>query len=287
MNDDVQLLADVPDFLIGTGAFLKATPATEGERRVCFFEASNEGRDLQNEVVASKALAESAPYFLQYGNIDIDHLTLIGPKLGIPDHMSYEIGRPVDVGQRGDKTFVKAEIFRGEGPAAVKANQFWSSITDIDPPTRWYPSVAGTPLEKSIEVDPKTMARKATIKRVRWTNIGVSRTPVNPHVPTVATTPIGTFMKALVAGYGADSATLEGGGALRAQSLYGGRINYFDFRNRITKAVQDGRVGDKPLTADLCAYAAREYGLSGDEATEHVERFTRDLKHGLSKRRSQ
>jgi len=292
--DDAQLLASVPEFL-SLGAMLKATPSTEGARRFVYFEASNEGLDQQGEIVAAKALADSADYFLRYGNVDIDHYTLIGPKLGIPDYPLYEIGRPVDVRQDGGRTFVKAEIYSGSGPAAERANQFWSSLTEITPPARWYPSVGGKVLAKAIEIDPKTKLRKALIKKVRWYNIGVSKTPVNQHVAACATVPVGAFAKcwtaagldiakALEAGYGTDSTALEGGAALRKQSLDGVVHSYFDFRNRLAAAVRSGAAGKNPGVQQLVEYSAKRFGLSPDEAAEWVERFMRDLKSGLNKR---
>jgi hypothetical protein len=290
--DDGALLAAVPDF-IAIGGMLKASPQTEGGRRIVFFEASNEERDIQNEVVAAKALAESAEYYKKYGNVDIDHVTMLGPKLGIPDYQSYEIGRPLDVGQTGTKTFVKAEIYQGEGGAAEKANHFWDSITKLTPPKRWYPSVAGAVLDKGVEVDGSGM-RKAVIRKVRWSNVAVSRTPVNPHVPTVATVPVGVFAKcwgvggldiakALEAGYGTDSATQTGGAALREQSLHGKPINYFDFRNKLADAMRKGECGENPGARQLVAHTVKTFGVSEDEAAEHVERFMRDFSAGLKR----
>lgn len=294
MQNDAQLLAGIPDYL-SIGSMLKATPEFSGGQRIVYFEASNEGLDQQGEVVAAKALADSAEYFKRYGNIDIDHFTLIGAKSGIPDYPLYEIGRPVDVRQTGKTTFVKAEIYSGTGDAAVRANQFWSSLTEINPPARWYPSVGGSVLEKAVEIDPDTKLRKAIIKKVRWNNIGVSKTPVNQHVSTCATVPVGAFAKcwtaagldlakALEAGYGTDSASLGGGAALRKQSLDGRVHSYFDFRNKIAGAMRNGSAGKNPGARDLIAHAATKFGLSSDQAAEWVERFMRDLKNGLNKR---
>lgn len=285
---DSDLLAAVPDF-ISLGALLKATPTVEAGERICFLEASNEGLDQQSEVVAAKALADSAGYFQRYGNIDIDHYTMIGAKAGIPDYAMYEIGQPIAVGQRDGATFVKARIYAGDGPAAERANYFWSSLTDINPPARWYPSVGGAILEKAIEIDPATNMRKAIVKRVRWSNIGMSKTPVNQHVSTCATVPIGVFAKsmtasggfdiakALSAGYGTDSADITGGGALRKQSLYGANA-YYDVRDMLARIVRKGGAGVKaPRAHDLSDYLVRTLGVSADTAAEYVERFMRDL----------
>lgn len=300
MQNDAQLLAGIPEFL-SIGSMLKATPHMDGGQRIVYFEASNEGLDQQNEVIAAKALAESAEYFKRYGNIDIDHYTLIGKpnaelgRPGIPGCELFEIGRPLDVRQTGATTFVKAEIYSGVGPAAERANDFWSSITDLNPPQRWYPSVGGSVMAKSVQIDPRTKLRKAIVSKVRWTNIGVSKTPVNQHVGTCATIPLGAFAKswtsagldfakALEAGYGTDSATLVGGGAMRKQSLDGVVHSYFDFRNKLAAAMSSRAVGKNPGARDLVEFAATKFSLPRDQSAEWVERFMRDLKNGLNKR---
>lgn len=302
MQNDDQLLAGIPEFL-SIGSMLKATPQMDGGQRIVYFEASNEGLDQQGEVIAAKALAESAEYFKRYGNIDIDHYTLLGKpnaeqgRMGIPGCELYEIGRPIDVRQKNGTTFVKAEIYSGYGPAAQRANDFWSSVTEVNPPQRWYPSVGGS-IDKSgnkIVVDAKTGLRKALITKVRWTNIGVSKTPVNQHVGTCATIPMGAFAKswaadgldfakALEAGYGTDSATLAGGGAMRAQSLDHTIQSYFDFRNKLAERMRTGGTGKNPGARELVEHAAKQFSIAPDKAAEWVERFMRDLKNGLNKR---
>jgi len=293
--NDAELINACPDYISVAGIF-KATPKTEGDKRFVYMEASSEGRDQQGEVIIAKALSESSDFFLRYGNVDIDHYTKIGPRLGIQDSSSYEIGLPKEVRRDGSQTFVKAEIYQGDGQAAIKANQFWSSLTDINPPARWYPSVGGSALEKSVEVDADGI-RKAVIKKLRWFNIGMSKTPVNQHVGTCAAVPIGAFnkcllnggldvAKALEAGYGTDSAALTGGGALRKQSLDGKPANYFDFRNKLAAAMRSGAPGKNPGSSDLVRYASETYGMSPDESSEHVERFMRDLQTGLKRKAS-
>lgn len=275
---------------------LKATPSEEGGERIVYFEASNEARDQQGEVVMAKALADSAEYFLRFGNIDIDHITQIGAKQGIPDYNLFEIGRPVDVRVDGRHTFVKSQLYRGEGPMADKANQVWDSLTKISPPARWYPSVGGAVLEKAQDFDPGTKTARTVIRRVRWTNVGLSRTPVNQTVPTVSTVPFGVLAKswgaagldlskALEAGYGTDAAALTGGAALRGQSLDRKVQNYWDFRDKLAGDIRKKRVGQ--TAEQMVAHASDRYGLDRSEAAEWVERFLSDLHSGLSKRTKQ
>lgn len=303
--DDTEFLTGSPDYL-SIGSMLKATPVLESGQRLIYLEASNESLDQQNEVVLQKALKDSADWFLRYGNLDIDHITMLGKPNpakghpGIPDSQYYEIGRPLEVRFEGSKTFVKGEIYSGQGPAAERANQFWSSLTEIQPPARWYPSVGGSIMEKAVELDAETHARRAMIKKVRWSNIGFSKTPVNSAVPTVATVPIGALAKswggfgfdiakALEAGYGTDSAALQGGGALRKQSLHGGAADeygYFEIRNRLSNyLLKEHADGRNPGVREMVEHCTREFGLSQLEAAECVERVMRDLKRGLERRR--
>lgn len=280
------LLDAVPAF-IGVSDMLKSTPREEGGIRFVYLEASNESVDYQGEVVLAKALAESADYYLRYGNLDLDHYTQIGAKAGIPNYEMYEIGRPVDVQVRDGKTFVKGQVYSGTGPAAERANGFWSSLVDLSPPARWYPSVGGKVITKSVAIDPETKAKRAVISQVRWTNIGFSKTPVNLSVGSVSTVPIGAlaksmcaegidFAKALTAGYGTESAALAGGGALRGQSLQQGVLSYWDFRDQLAGLIRGGKVnGGNP--AGLVKVAREHLGLAADKAASMVQRFLADL----------
>jgi hypothetical protein len=277
--------------------FLKATPFMEGDNRFLYFEAANEARDFQNEVVLAKALAESAEYYLRYGNVDLDHITLTGAKKGIPDYNLFEVGRPVDVKLDSTRTFVKSQIYRGDGPVAEKANHLWASVTDLSPPARWYPSVAGQIIERG---GPPGTPEHSIIKKVRWINVGLSRTPVNPEVSTVSTIPMDVFAKCwgaggidmakaesgavgLTAGYGTDDAALTGGAALRTESLDHGVQSYWDFRDR---AAGDILNKSCPQTAEgITAHAASKYGVSKSQAAEWTARFMADLRGPSSKRK--
>lgn len=282
---------ETPSYLKITDC-LKATPVEEAGERFVYIEASNESRDQQGEIVLAKALEESADYYLKFGNIDIDHYTQIGAKAGIPDYSMYEIGQPVEVNVRDGSTFVKGQIFQGEGPAADRANQFWDSLTKITPSQRWYPSVGGAVLAKSEEV--QNGKRTTFVEKVRWSNIGFSKTPVNDDVATVATIPFEALSKsfvaghgydiskALTAGYGTDSASLSGGGALRKQSLHGSPINYWDFRDSISGSIRNREISN-PTARKLIDFASSTYGISQAEAAEWVERFMRDVKQNLKR----
>ena len=297
--NEAQLLAEVPDFLSIESMF-KAVPAEEAGERFIYFEASNEKVDQQNEKVMAKALEESADHYLKFGNVDIDHYTLLGKPnpargyAGIPNPELYEIGRPVDVRIEGRRTFVKAQLYKGDNDLAANANMVWDSMTVLSPPRRWYPSVGGAVLAKSVQIDPETKNKVAVIEKVRWSNVALSRTPVNQNLPMAQTVPFGALAKcwtgtglmlskALEASYATDAAGKTGGAALGMQSL-DGASSYFDFRDKLAGAMRKGEVGKNPGVHDLVKYAVKNFGMSLDEAAEMVERFTRDLKMGLNKR---
>lgn len=291
-NDDATLLASIPEF-ISVGGLLKATPAEEGGARFIFFEASNEDVDHQNEIILQKALEQSADYYLRHGNIDLSHYSILGPRSGIPNFMEYEIGKPVSVRVDGKHTFVKAELYTGDSAMSRNANLVWDSLTKQHPPMRWYPSVGGAVLEKSVKIDPETKSRVAVIEKVRWNNTALDRCPVNRTVPEVSMAPVGAFAKslggfvmtkALEASYGTDVSTLTGGAALGMQSLDVGPRNYFDFRDRLAAKIRNGTAGRNPGARELVEYCAKEFGMSVGDAAEWVERFMRDLKSRFNRR---
>ena len=289
---DLAQLDALPSFLTAP-QLLKATPKTEGNERFIYIEASNETRDLQGEVVLAKALAESADYYLKFGNLDLEHYTQIGAKQGIPNYESYDIGRPVQVSAEKGRTFVKGRIFSGNGKAAREANLFWSSLTEISPPKAWYPSVGGAVMGKDFDLDPVTGAKRPIITKVRWTNIGFSKTPVNPNLETTSTVPFGPLAKSwgalwagksLTAGYGTDSASLTGGAALRTQSLDRQIHSYWDFRDAFGEAIKRREFPDTKLSTLVHGASAR-FGLSAADAAEYVGRFLDDLKRGFKEMR--
>lgn len=291
MLHDADLLAAIPDY-ISLGSMLKATPSEEGGERILYIEASNEDVDHQNEVVLQKALADSAGYFLRHGNIDLSHYTILGPKSGISNFMEYEIGKPVDVSITGRQTFVKAQLYQGESPMAKNANMVWDSLTRQSPPSRWYPSVGGSVLEKSVKLDPKTGDKIAVVSAVRWNNIALDRCPVNRTVPEVSTVPVGVFAKslggfviakALEASYATDAVGKVGGAAFGTQSLDQDVRNYFDFRVRMHRAIKDSPA---PWPSrDIRTYAERKFGLPSDEADQWTKRLLREMALDLNERK--
>lgn len=282
MNDAAMLTA-IPEFITLDAPFLKATPAEEGGERMLYMEASNEDQDFENEIVLQKALEASADYFIRHGNIDLSHYSILGPKSGIPNYLEYEIGKPVNARVDGKETYVQAQLYKGDSAMARNANMVWDSLTKQSPPARWYPSVGGKVLAKSIRIDPDTKAKVGVVESVLWSNIALDRMPINRTVPEISTLPIGVFAKsfggfvlakALEAGTATDVATLTGGGALAKQSLDRKIYSYWDFREALSKALRKKRV--KPGLQAMQRFAT-SLGLDSDSASEFVERFFHDI----------
>jgi len=275
---------------------LKATPAMDGGERIIYFEASNEGIDQQGERVLAKALSDSVAIFKAHGNIDLDHLSLL--RKGTQEGIEAEIGFPVDAAINDKRTFVKAQLYKGDSRLAANANMVWESLTAISPPARWYPSVGGSILERGVEIDPLTKAAVNVVKKVRWVNVALSRTPVNQNLGTVSATPVGTFCKslncfvlgkALEASYSTDSASLTGGGALRTQSLDGAPVSYEDFEEHLARKLRrtknkkaisgrDGTFSDVNILKSVADFASESLGLEPSDALAMTARFLSDLK---------
>lgn len=297
--NEAQRSSATPEYL-SIGTMLKARPSEESGERFIYLEASREGVDQQNDVVLAKALEDSAEHFLKFGNIDIDHKTMpsVAAQYGIEDPESWEIGRPEEVRVDGGTTMVKARLYQGDTPLAAKANMVWESMTRLNPPARWYASVGGATLAKSAAIDPGTRSKVNLVTKVRWSNLAISRQPVNQHVAAASTIPYGVLAKcwtsagfdmakALEASYATDVAQLTGGGALGMQSLDGAGSSYFQFRDAISAALLSGRDRMIQTSKGLADFAMQNFGLSPEEAAEWVGRFMSDLKHSLTKRGSE
>lgn len=297
MNEAQRISAN-PEFLC-LETLLKARASEEGGERFIYLEASREGADQQNEYVLAKALEDSAEHFLKFGNIDIDHKSMppIAARYGIEDPETWEVGVPEDVRVDGASVLVKARLFKGDTPLAARANMVWDSMTKLQPAARWYASVGGATLAKAAGIDPATKNKVNFVTKVRWSNLAISRQPVNQHVSAATTVPFGALakcwtpdgfdmFKALEASYATDAVGKTGGAAFGQQSLdTGGQQpkSYYDFRNKISEAISNKRALDMSASG-LMHFASQEFNLAPDEAAEWVDRFLGDLKSKLSNR---
>jgi hypothetical protein len=235
------------------------------------------------------ALWESRDLYAEKGNIDIEHLTVIGYKLGIPFPRDYEIGRPVEVKRADAALFVKGEIYRGH----EQADKWWKTQTAQEPPMKWYPSAGGRTLARRVVFDPTSGTKRTIITKTAWTNVAFAQEPVNQTVQAVKRVPFGVFAKArawalahgivcecddagvcacrtvspgeaafgkaVTAGYGTDSAGLTGGGALRVQSIQRGQV----------LDLWESPVGRFAKAIGSCACAHTEPPFTTAKLTEH------------------
>ncbi|WP_443698747.1 hypothetical protein [Pseudomonas sp.] len=296
--NEAQRNCATPEFLC-LETLLKARPSEEGGERFIYLEASREGADQQNEYVLAKALEDSAEHFLKFGNIDIDHKSMapIAKMYGIENPETWEVGVPEDVRVDGQSVLVKARLFKGDTPLAAKANMVWDSMTKLNPAARWYASVGGATLAKAAGVDPATNNKVNFVTKVRWSNLAISRQPVNQHVSAATTVPFGALakcwtpdgfdmFKALEASYATDAVGKTGGAAFGQQSLdTGGQQphSYYGFRNKLAAAMKSKELTDMTMPS-MIAFSTQKFNLAPNEAAEWVDRFLGDLKSSLSNR---
>lgn len=174
---------------IGLSAIIKAVHSSDG-RRLCEVECSNESVDLEGDVILQRALLGSAASFVKHGHIDIDHLSEIGARLGIPNPESFIIGRPIEVKDLGKgRTGVVSEIMQtADGKVDVAKNRFdgfWQSLQS-KPPVMWRASVYGFPHEDAV-TDCRTEkcevpASRYLVKGMDWRSLAMTRKPINDAI---------------------------------------------------------------------------------------------------------
>lgn len=274
-------------------------------KRIVFFETAREGvEDREGEDIAAKALWESRDLFISQGDFDINHFAHLGNPYGSGARPEYVIGHPTDVRRDGPSTWVSGNIFESRIPAPENSNGdwadwFWHSITQLNPPMKWFPSVFGNILDG--EVIQKGGVMKRFITKVEWYNVGFARRVQHPDLPTIGTSPTGPFAKAADAtlqfqqsqskrhgvlhlGWGTlakamsaigqvvtDHADLTGVQALSPESLEG--ANYTGLKKKILSKVLKGKI--KPKLAHI-QNAFEEHGCPPEQAKEYASRFLRD-----------
>lgn len=257
--------------------FLKATPHTEGDDRYIYCEASNEANDQEREQILKSALEGSSGYYAENGNVDVDHVTMLGYRIGIANPHLYEIGRPAEVRFSGKQSLVKAKLYRGESQAAAMAEYVWSTFPLG---MKWFPSVAGDKLARTRVIDPETGFHKAVVTSVLWKSLALSKQPQNLSVPAVSTLGFDEFAKGMLLGASArcddgepcaglcckavtalpsptDAGARVGGAALARQSLHGAQHD-----GRYAKAAS---AYIKGLGSNACEHTNRAVSLPAIE----------------------
>lgn len=179
----------MPDgFMLSLNAIVKAS--TSGGKRFLEVEASNEAVDGEGDQILQSALMGSKSSFLKDGCIDIDHISEIGHRLGVPNPESWIIGVPVEVIDLGKgRTAVKCEIRKSadgaHNPRINKYDAFWDTMTS-EPPVQWRASIYGYPnmddLIDCTEAQCKSGATRYIIKSLDWRSLAMTRNPVNDAI---------------------------------------------------------------------------------------------------------
>lgn len=188
-SDDLDNIAAAVS--ISLPVIVKAHQTDDG-KRVVEVEASCEEVDSEGDVIEQKALLDSAASFVNAGHIDLDHISELGHRLGIPNPESFIIGRPTEVKDIGDhRTSVIWECFRSNdgshNPDLHRYDAFWDSL-QTRPPIKWLASVYGFPPSDSV-IDCRgsnsacpSKARRYHIKAMDWRSLAMTRNPVQNHL---------------------------------------------------------------------------------------------------------
>ena len=269
-------------------------------RRYVYFEASREGViDREGEEVAVDALWRSKDLFLDQGNLDINHFSWLGNPYGTGARPEYVIGLPVGVARKGPSIFVKGEIFSSRTPPPPGSNGewadwFWHSLTELDPPMRWFPSVFGQIKPGGVELVKRGGKTYRRITDVEWFSVGFAQRAQHPALPPVSLEPMGplakaaayphgevarvggvrlswrAFAKALSVGVPVTDAPLERGVQALAPEDLEGAVHH------VLERVLRGRV---PPKREAIAKALEDWGVPKAVAVRAARRLLRQVGH--------
>jgi hypothetical protein len=161
----------------------------DGDRRMVEVEASNQVVDSEGDVILQRALLDSADRFVKTGHLDIDHISEIGDRLGIPNPTDFIVGVPTEVKDLGDgRTGVVGELHK---KGRAKADELWDSLK-AEPPVRWQASIYGFPVPGAV-VDARVAkaedlmgATRFLVKSLEWRSLAFTRNPVNTAIKGAA-----------------------------------------------------------------------------------------------------
>jgi len=147
----------------------------KGGKRMVAVEASCEAKDSEGDIILQKALLDSAASFIRSGDLDIDHLSKIGDRVGAKDPMpSYIVGEPTEVNDIGGG---RTEVIGFLYPENPKSDWLWSKLQSE--PDRWRSSIYGFPTD----MDEGTGgASRYLVKAMDWTSLAFTRNPVNDAI---------------------------------------------------------------------------------------------------------
>jgi len=165
---------------------------TVAGQRMVEVEASVEAEDSEGDLITQKALLDSAKSFLDNGFLDLDHYGEIGHVLGIPNPMSWIIGRPMEViDGGGGRTLVRGVINThpgGHNPDRNKADAFWDTLV-CTPPVLWRASVYGIMGSDTIDCRQEPVdggPARFLVRSFDWRSLAFTRNPINDSIKSYA-----------------------------------------------------------------------------------------------------
>lgn len=174
-------------FVATLPALIKGRVGDAGQRLV-EVEASVEEVDAEGDLILQSALLNSRESFLAAGHLDIDHFSEIGSALGIPNPMSWIVGRPTEVfDSGGGRTMVRGEIRRSAAhdPDNNKFDAFWDSLTS-KPPVLWRASVFGYMGDGTLDCRSEACSTPGVtrflVSKFDWRSLAFTRNPVNQGI---------------------------------------------------------------------------------------------------------
>ena len=161
---------------------------TKEKERFVVVEASCEKEDQEGDIILQSALLDAAPDFIRSGDLDIDHLSKHGHKLGIQNPEKYIVGMPRKVYDAGDKrTEVVGEIFHSSdnsfNPQEYVYDWFWETITNPSKKVNWRASIYG----QIVSCQQPSISKRYTVSKIIWTSLAFTQHPVNDDIQREAT----------------------------------------------------------------------------------------------------
>lgn len=218
------------------------------DKNVVYLEASNPQQDTQKEIVLKSALEDQTESFLKKGVLSWDH------QHKLKNSPEYIVGEPLDVKfADDDRTLVKGKIYH--------TNKYGEAILNMAKAgsTRLGASIGGYIVQRVTQFNPTLKKAVPTIARILWDEVAVTHRAVNEGTTAsgggrgVSVMPFTEFkkswimdasereavIKALVAGYGTEAATMTGGRALQKESLQGAKRRRRRRPERLRRAFVD------------------------------------------------
>jgi|WetSurMetagenome_2_1015567.scaffolds.fasta_scaffold67743_2 hypothetical protein len=222
-------------------------------------EASNENVDVDGQIVLQNALVKSKDYFMKNGIISWDHLHKQKDANGnIVTNPEFIIGEPLGIETEGDKTFVKAILYKGNKIVEDIVDKLRQGAKIIKT------SVGGRKPVVQKSYDKNTGKNLEKIVDVNWDELALTYKPCNQTLSPVQ------LIKSLQAGYPVDSANMSGGETLVKQDLEGAdkaeHIKRHAAMKALIMAMAEGNCNDIDTAHNLLV----QHGIQDEKVADSI-----------------